>query len=269
MSPPQQMFAAPRATPTSMDFEQATPTTVVRVNQTATPYGATSTDSGLNWTAFASVPSGMTMGGGNIAVAPDGSSIVWAPTDTTSVWYSKNGGTSWTASTGIAAQAQVVSDRVKAGVFYGLSGTTLTISTDGGATFITVQTALPANSILTVLPDVQGDLWLSGQTAGLYTNTGTAAAPNLTAVSGVADAYHLGFGMGANGGAKPALYLDGQVGTAPGIYRSTDGGATWMQINDAAHQYGQLNGICGDMRTFGTVYLATAGRGIIWGTTFN
>ena len=54
-----------------------------------------------------------------------------------------------------------------------------------------------------------------------------------------------------------------------GVYRSTDGGTTWVQINDTAHQYGQLNGICGDMRTFGTVYLATAGRGIIWATSPN
>ena len=269
VSPPQQMFASPRATPSSMDFEQSTPTTVVRVNASATPFGTISTDGGMNWTAFASNPAGTTMGGGNIAIAPDGSSIVWAPVDTSSVWVSKDGGATWIASTGIAAQAQVVSDRVKAGVFYGLAGTTLTISTDGGATFSTVQTGLPAGSILTVLSDAQGDLWLSGQTFGLFNNTGTAAAPKLTAVAGVADAYHLGFGMPANGGAVPTLFLDGQIGTTPGIYRSIDGGATWLQINDAAHQYGQLNGLCGDMRTFGTVYLATAGRGIIWGTTSN
>ena len=269
VSPPQQMYGNPRATPTSMDFEQSTPTTVVRVNQIATPFGTISTDGGMNWTAFASVPTGTTIGGGNIAIAPDGSSIVWAPADTGSAWYSKDGGTTWTASTGIAAQAQVMSDRVKAGVFYGIAGTTLTMSTDGGATFTTLQTGLPANGILTVLPDAQGDLWLSGQSAGLLTNTGTGSAPHLTAVASVAGAYHLGFGMGANGGATPTLYLDGQIGTIPGVFRSTDSGTTWVQINDAAHEYGQLNGICGDMRTFGTVYLATAGRGIIWATSPN
>ncbi len=120
-----------------------------------------------------------------------------------------------------------------------------------------------------MLPDAQGDIWLSGQTAGLFTNTGTPAAPHLSVAAGVADAYHLGFGVGANGSSQPALYLDGQIGSTPGIYRSTDGGVTWTQINDTAHQYGQLNGICGDMRTFGTVYLATGGRGIIWGTSTN
>jgi len=269
VSPPQQMFDTPQATPSSIDFEQATPSTVVRATDTVAPFGTISTDAGLTWTPFAGVPSGTIRGGGTIAVAPDGSSIVWATADTTSVWYSKDQGTTWKASTGIAAQAQVMSDRVNPGVFYGYSGTTLTMSTDGGATFTTAQTGLPANGILTVLPDVQGDVWLSGQAAGLFANSGTATAPNLTAVAGVADAYDLGFGAPANGGAQPALYLDGQVGSTPGIYRSTDGGATWVQINDSAHQYGQLNGICGDMRTFGTVYLATGGRGIVWGTASN
>jgi hypothetical protein len=268
ISPPQQMFSNPRAMPSSLDFEQATPTTVVRATDTATPYGVISTDGGLNWTAFASTPTGTAKGGGSIAIAPDGSSIVWAPADTASVWYSKDQGATWTASTGIAAQSQVVSDRVKTGVFYGFSGTTLTMSTNGGATFTTTQSGLP-NGTLTVLPDAQGDIWLAGQTAGLFANTGTATAPTLTVVAGVPDAYHLGFGAGANGSSKPTLFLDGQVGTTPGIYRSTDSGATWVQINDAAHQWGQLGGICGDMRTFGTVYVATGGRGIIWGTSAN
>ncbi len=258
----------PRVNPDSMDFEQATPTTVVRVTNGATPFGTISTDGGVTWTGFSSMPPGMAKGGGSIAIAPNGSSIVWAPVDTGSVWYSKNLGATWTASTGIASQAQVVSDRVNAGVFYGYSGGTLTISTDGGATFSVLQNGLPGGT-LTALPDAQGDLWLSGQTSGLYANTGTATTPNLTVLASVQDAYHLGFGAPAAGNSSPALYLDGQVGGNPGIYRSIDGGTTWVQINDAAHQWGQLNGLCGDMRTFGTVYLATGGRGIIWGTSTN
>jgi hypothetical protein len=272
VSPPQQMFGNPAATPASMDFEQNTPTTVVRVtdgSSGATPIGSISSDGGLTWSGFASMPTG-SKGGGTIAVAPDGSSMVWATEDTASVWYSTNLGQSWTASSGIGAQAQVASDRVKPGVYYGFSNGTLTMSTDGGATFTNVQSSLPSGSILTVLPDAQGDLWLAGQSSGLYTNSGTAANPSLTAVAGIQDAYHLGFGKSAAGGAKPALYLDGQIAGVWGLYRSTDGGSTWIQINDSAHQWGGISVVCGDMRTFGTVYLGTlGGRGIIWGTSAN
>jgi hypothetical protein len=256
-----------------MDFEQNTPTTVVRVvdgSSGATPTGSVSTDAGLTWTAFGAVPSATSNGGGTIAIAPDGSSLVWAPEDTTSVWYSKDSGKTWTASSGISAQAQVLSDRVKPGVFYGFSGGTLSISTDGGASFSTVQTGLPASGILNVLPDAQGDLWITGGWNGsaLYANTGSAASADMTAVASVQTAYRLGFGMAAPGSKYLTLFLDGQVGGQWGIYRSTDGGSSWVQINDASHQWGGTTVICGDMRTFGTVYLGTAGgRGIIWGSS--
>jgi hypothetical protein len=279
VSPPQQMFTNPSATPTSMDFEQNTPTTAVRVTDGtygASPIGVISTDGGLTWTGFASMPTGSN-GGGKIAIAPDGSSMVWATEDTSSVWYSKNGGTTWTASTGIGAQAQVVSDRVTPGIYYGFSGGTLTISTDGGATFTTVQTGIPSGSyawppILVSTPDHQGAVWLTGgdEYGNLYSNTGSGTSPNLTAVSGVQWSYHIGYGKAATGSSHLTLYLDGTISGTWGLYRSTDGGSTWLQINDSAHQWGGFTAVCGDMRTFGTVYLGTnGGRGIIWGTSAN
>jgi hypothetical protein len=279
VSPVQGNFTNPQATPSSMDFEQNTPTTVVRVTDGtsgATPIGEISTNAGLNWTGFVSTPAG-SKGGGTIAIAPDGSSMVWATEDTSSVWYSTNGGTTWIASTGIGAHAQVVSDRVKPGVYYGFSNGTLTMSTDGGAIFATIQTSLPSAGysvapILVSMPDAQGDIWLTGgdEFGSLFANTGSSTSPQLTAVPGVSWAYHLGFGKAAPGSSKLTLYLDGTIGGAWGVYRSTDGGITWIQINDAAHQWGGIGPVCGDMRTFGTVYLGTwGGRGIIWGTSAN
>jgi hypothetical protein len=285
VSPPQQMFTNPTTMPSSMDFVQNTPTTVVRATQgraangnsaaSNTPWGTVSTDGGLTWTGFPGSPTwssttnGANSGGGSIALAPDGSSIVWAPLNTTSVWYSTNKGATWTASTGIAAQAKVVSDRVAPGIYYGYDSANLTISTNGGATFTTIQSSLPSSGTLVTLPDAQGDLWFAAQSNGLYTNTGTATAPKLTPLSTVQNAYNFSFGLGPNGSVTPTLYLDGQIAGIPGFYRSTDSGATWLQINDTAHQYGQLDVICGDMRTFGTVYLGTGGRGIISATSPN
>lgn len=275
VSPAQGNYSNPAATPSSMDFEQNTPTTVVRVvngQWGAKPLGTVSTDGGLTWTAFGSNPSGTTNGGGTIAIAPDGSSMVWATMDSSSVWYSKDGGVTWTASAGIAAQAQVVSDRVKAGVFYGLSNGTLTMSTDGGATFTTLETGLPSNGVINVLPDAQGDMWLAGGWNGssLYANTGSSTLPNLTTVSSVQTANYLGFGKAAPGSSNLTLFLSGTIGGTWGLYRSTDGGSTWIQINDSAHQWGGIGPVCGDMRTFGTVYLGTSGgRGLIWGTSAN
>jgi hypothetical protein len=50
-----------------------------------------------------------------------------------------------------------------------------------------------------------------------------------------------------------------------GIFRSTDIGATWVRVNDDEHQYGYINRLTGDPRVFGRVYLATSGRGVVYG----
>ncbi len=72
--------------------------------------------------------------------------------------------------------------------------------------------------------------------------------------------------MAATGQPYPAIYLGGQVGSVRGYYRSTDGGASWTQINDSAHQW-YYSGyvITGDPNLFGRVYIGTNGRGIIYG----
>ena len=269
-SPAQGMYQNPRATASGLDFEQNTPTTVVRVTNGTAPYGVISTDAGLTWTAFATMPTGTGTGGGPIAIAPDGSSVVWATADTSSVWYSTNLGTTWTAASGIPAQANVVSDRVKAGVYYGYSGSTLYLGTANGATWTTAQSGLPTGGRLTILPDTQGDLWLAAGSNGLWHNTGTATSPSLTALSAVSTAYYVGFGAPASGSSPLTLYLDGIVGGVTGLFRSVDGGSTWAHINDAAHQFGGgIQDVTGDLRTFGTVYVSTNGRGIIWGTSTN
>jgi hypothetical protein len=51
-----------------------------------------------------------------------------------------------------------------------------------------------------------------------------------------------------------------------GVWRSLDGGLNWSRINDDAHQWGlRFRAVSGDPRRFGRVYLATDGRGILYG----
>jgi len=63
----------------------------------------------------------------------------------------------------------------------------------------------------------------------------------------------------------PALYLVGTVQGQRGFFRSTDGGATWLRINDDQHQWGLVLQITGDPKKFGRVYVGTHGRGIFYG----
>ena len=118
------------------------------------------------------------------------------------------------------------------------------------------------------MPGIEGDVWLAGGAQGsdygLYHSTDSGAT--FTKLSNVDQADVVGFGKAAPGQNYMALYISAQVNGVRGIFRSNDTGATWVRINDDAHQYGRTNMcITGDPRTYGRVYVGTNGRGIVYG----
>ena len=70
------------------------------------------------------------------------------------------------------------------------------------------------------------------------------------------------------GGLNTIFFYGKPAETDPeGIYRSTDGGKTWVCINQS-HLYGGTgngNFLVGDMDEFGKVYMSTVGCGIVYG----
>jgi photosystem II stability/assembly factor-like uncharacterized protein len=68
------------------------------------------------------------------------------------------------------------------------------------------------------------------------------------------------------GPAEPAIYAVAARDGETSIWRSPDGGATWLRINDDDHRWGnRFRVISGDPRIPGRVYIGTDGRGIIYG----
>jgi hypothetical protein len=269
---PSMMFTQPNfTTTTSLDFAETSPNTVVRVgNLDSGPHIAFSTDNGANWFAGTD-PSGVS-GGGTVAAASDGSRFVWSPAGT-GVQYSTGFGNAWQASSGIPAGAIVESDRVDPRTFYGFKSGKFYVSTDGGATFTASSASgLPSGDSVRfkALPGTKGDIWLAGGATdgayGLWHSTDGGAS--FTKLSNVAQADTIGFGKAATGASYQTLYTSAKIGGVRGIFRSTDKGATWTRINDDAHQWGWTGGaITGDPRIYGRVYIATNGRGVIYGDT--
>jgi hypothetical protein len=271
----------------SVAYAENNPAIVARVggNKTFTPtmgpYGAYSSNGGSTWTTFANTPLPNTADGdGAIAISADGTTLVWAPYDVAPV-YSTNGGQTWTLSVGAPAPSKkVVADHFNTNVFYmssmtyesnptSTTGGPLYISTDEGRTFSPVSgtSMLPAGDVYANFA-LTGDIWLASPYGGLYRNTGTPSAIVMTKLPVFNNAYHMAFGASKAGSAYAyTVYVDGNIGGVDGIYRSTDGGSTWQLITDQQHQYGYLNVMEADRRTFGTVYLGPIGRGIIWGTS--
>ncbi|PAZ09944.1 xyloglucanase [Streptomyces sp. SA15] len=267
---PSMMYTQPNfATTTSLDFAESNPNTVVRVgNLDSGPHVAFSTDNGANWFAGTD-PSGVS-GGGTVAAAADGSRFLWSPVGT-GVQYTTGFGNSWSASSGIPAGAIVESDRVDPKVFYGFKSGKFYVSTDGGATFTASSAGgLPSGDKVRfkALPGAKGDIWLAGGATdgayGLWHSTDGGAT--FTKLSNVEQADTIGFGKAAAGASYQTLYTSAKIGGVRGIFRSTDKGATWTRINDDAHQWGSTGeAITGDPRVYGRVYIATNGRGVIYG----
>lgn len=263
---------------TSLDYAELEPGVIVRVgnggdNPESMINLGYSTDGGLTWTAAITEPLGIREGG-NVAVAAGGGSIVWAPGNSVTVSYSADFGAHWAPSVGISASAVIEADRVNPSAFYAYHSGNFYRSLDGGATFsetITAGWPVTASVKFKAVPGIEGDIWLAGgdedTVYGLWHSTN--GGDSFTKLANVEEADTVGFGAPAPGETYMALYISGQVDGVRGIYRSDDGGATWVRINDDQHQYAWTGAtITGDPRIYGRVYIGTNGRGIIYGDPY-
>jgi len=256
------------ALPSGLDYVQSKPTTIVASiapgwKPYSGPKAQISTDGGMTWSSFAG--SVDTKGSGAIAASADGSSFLWAPDDI-GVQHGSNG--NWSPSLGIPGKAQIASDRVAGSVFYGFSGGTLFISTDGGRSFSAAQSGLPADGRLYVRPGARGDVWLASPSSGIYHNTSSETQIQLTRLNSASGATLLAFGAPKSGSNAATIFLWGSLnnGTLQ-LFRSIDNGRTFTRINDDQHQWAVgPHVLAGDMRRFGVVYIGTNGRGIVTGS---
>jgi hypothetical protein len=166
-----------------------------------------------------------------------------------------------------------VADRAVEGVFYVLDRAAgrILVSVDGGASFQPSVTGLPAlqfwqGAQLISAPGKPRDLWLALPERLVRIPGVDAKAQTLR---NVVDPWRIALGKAAEGAAHPALYVWGRVliGGQPvdGLFRSTDGGGSFVRIDDDRHRYGRLNAMAADPLEFGIVYLAPEGRGVVIG----
>ncbi|MBW4329644.1 hypothetical protein KY084_01985 [Stakelama sp. CBK3Z-3] len=187
-------------------------------------------------------------------------------------------GRSWQRANGMPVGSRPTADKADPKRFYAIdfAANRLMRSDDGGATFHRVAgTGLPADlsaakttwreaqNPMRAVPGRAGVLWLR---IGERLYRSTDFGEHWRVSSGALSVAYYGLGKGAPGSNWPAVYAIGKKDGLNALWRSIDGGAHWMRINDDAHQWGmRFRLIIGDPKRFGRVYVGTDGRGIVYG----
>ncbi len=280
LSPAHGSFTGPHFVNTEdIAFAAGNPQVIVRTGTSVTNIGhvAISTDGGKKWRLLDNEPSPEETGG-SVAISSDGKTIVLTKRHKTPE-FTKDDGKTWNECIGLAPDIHVVADAVNPLCFYAYDPNDgkIYVSTNGAASFLPTKFTcpflaqsgggfdftIPSDANLTAAYGREGALWLALGSQGLWHSTDSGE--NFTKVENVATAFAFGCGKAAQQRNLPALFLFGKVGSQPGIFRSDDDGQTWLRINDEEHQFGWIAMLTGDPRVFGRVYLATTGRGIIYG----
>ena len=263
VSPPAGRHAPSHGSSQSLDGAGVAPNVLARLHGAT---GSLSKDGARTWKAFPATPPAAAAADGRIAVSADGSRLLWCGKEWMP-YVSPDEGATWIAAKGCpAGKLRAAADREDPLSFavYDMGTGGVFVSRDGGETFLAADEKLPPGGTgIEAVPGQRGHLWLTAGKGGLWHSVNGGQA--FRQVSSVECGYQIGFGKAAKNGDYPVIYLYGRIKGVDGVFRSDDGGATWVRINDDAHQFGGINDLTGDSRVHGRVYLATGGRGVVFG----
>jgi hypothetical protein len=251
-----------------------------------------SANNGRTWTIF-TAPTATSVNG-NIAIsATDKNRWVIAPKNRQGTYnqpyYTTDGGKTWTIVSGLpvgvengcteqwSASEFLIADKVNGMTFYyyadkqvaGVSTSGFYKSTDGGATFALVSSVLASSYKTKVIavPNKEGHLFSCPKLGGNLSFSSNGGA-TWTSITAAGYCRSVGIGKAIAPSIEPTIYIYSSIGSGAAakksVYQSTDYGQTWSDISDGTIPTNITN-ITGDMRTAGLVYLATGGRGILYG----
>ncbi len=268
--PPRGAHTLMHGTNLSIEFAENVPAKIVRTHS-GPSRASLSLDGAATWTDFPSAPdTALKNGQGKITISSDGKTLLWLPKKS-APFFSTDDGTTWTASTGAFTSAAdyrndtPVADRVDSSKFYLYDQTTGTayFSHDGARSFKKSATRIPAaGTTPKSVPGHNGHIWIPTE-SGIYRSTDGGVT--YSKLENIVSASALGFGKPAADQRHPAIYLAGKIPPYHALFRSDDGGFTWLVLNTTRTRFGFINAITGDPRTHGRVYLGTGGRGILVG----
>ena len=188
-------------------------------------------------------------------------------------------GRTWWQPRGLPHNVRAFSDKADPLAWYAVDYATsaMYVSRDGAHSFARVPASgLPADIsdvrprsremqlFMVARPGTAGELWFM---TGWRLYRSTDFGRSFKVMTSADRQWGLfGLGKAAPGSAFPTLFALAVKPAFGGVWRSIDGGASWVRVNDDEHQWGfRYREIAGDPRVFGRVYVGTDGRGILYG----
>ncbi len=237
-------------------------------------WGFVSADGGHTWTAMGNGPAGKIAR--RVLHSAQGSASLMVFDDEGQPYFDGSGsGNTWVHLSGLPQQGPYgpwvtsvrgASDGATADTFYYVHGTALYAS-EAGSAFQARTTSLPETSSgmwdyvsLVATPGVKEDLWLGVEKKGLYHLTGAAFAT--TKVGDFTSVFWVTLGKAAPGSAIPTLFVSGTRNGATGLFRSVDGGTSFVDVTDPERRVILRGKLEASQQTFGRVFVGYSGRGI-------
>ncbi len=162
--------------------------------------------------------------------------------------------------------AVIAADKRTNANFYAGSGASFYRSTDTGATFTKVTSALPS-TVTTVKdiaahPSVAGEVWVSTD-AGIFRSTDSGATFAQVGSSSISKGEQIAFGKGD--GSKWNVYVFGTGSAGAKLYATSDSGASWVDVQ-GTQNFGSIaaNKVVGSGNVANQVYVGTNGRGVFY-----
>lgn len=248
-----------------------------------------SINNGSTWSNF-TPPTTTSVNGGIAVSCTDKNRWVIAPKDRIGTFndphYTTNGGASWIKSTGTpenlengcteqwSASQFLIADKVNGNKFYyycdrtsGSSNGGFYISSNGGASFTAANiNTLPGayKSTIVSVPGKEGHVFYCSKSSGSSLYRTMDGGFTWATIAGITNCSSIGIGKAVAGSTEPTLFIHATINGKKSVYRSINYGNSWTDIDDGTLP-SNISNITGDMRDASKVYLATGGRGIIYG----
>lgn len=269
----------PKSANSKIDFMETNPNFYIRIAKNA---GVYSTNGGLDWKYFETWPESFTNDICGAAVSCDvnpdtGLPVIVMMSSNVKPHVTFDLGKTWQEPEGIPAfggfskwtrAKHLVSDRVTPGVFYATIGDKIYRSDDWGRNYTEILTIANKSGNETeaeTVPYVKGGVWIAAND-GLYKSNSYGEL--CEKVAGFTSAKSVSFGKPKAGSTKPTVFVYGSKDGERGIWKSADYGESWQLIMDLVKGPDPKTPVMfveGDRQTEDLVYVATSGRGILYG----